>query len=326
MAADSAFANRLRKNQKRLRRWAERQGLTAYRLYDRDLPEVPFVVELFADRVHLVEFPRRGKEAPEPLRAEVMEAVQLVLEVPPERIFPKTHLPMPWGREQYGLHAAGVSGERFEVKENGLRFLVNLTDHLDTGLFLDHRDTRARVRADSAGKRVLNLFAYTGSFSVYAAAGGAQATTTVDLSNTYLDWAADNLALNGFSGAAHQLLRSDVTRWMGQSVDARERYDVIVLDPPSFSASKAMSASFNVQRDQVKLLRAALELLDHRGILYFSTNFRGFALTPAKVPAHFEELTPRSLPEDFHDRAIHRCWRVTHAGNVPQLKHVKRGA
>jgi 23S rRNA (cytosine1962-C5)-methyltransferase len=214
----------------------------------------------------------------------------------------KTHAPKPWRQEQYGR--VGVGHAIFTVKEHGLSFEVNLSDYLDTGLFMDHRTTRARVRAEAKGKRVLNLFAYTGSFSVYAAAGGAAATTTVDLSNAYCDWAERNLGLNGVAvGPSHRVLRADVLGWLEA---CRERFELIVLDPPSFSTSKKMGRSFEVQRDHRWLVEAAGALLTPGGALYFSTNFLQFELDP-RLSAGVE-LTPKSIPEDFRP-GIHRCWR-----------------
>ena len=307
---DTPFANRLRKNHRHLRKWAERQRISAFRVYDRDMPDYPFVVEWYAGHVHLVEFPRRrrAREGDEALRADVLAAVVEVLEVPAENVHTKTHLPKPWGRAQYEREAQG--GALLEVAELGLRLLVNLTDYLDTGLFLDHRTTRARVRSEARGKRFLNLFCYTGAFTVHAAAGGARSTTSVDLSNTYLDWAAKNTALNGYSTPEHEFIRSDVTRWVEQSRASPQRYDLIVLDPPSFSASKKMERSFNIQRDQERLLSATLALLAPSGVIYFSTNFKGFNLEPGTLQARFEELTPKSIPEDIQQKDSHRCWRV----------------
>src|SRR5262249_6786197 len=211
------FSDRLRKTARRLGRWAERAGVTAWRVYDRDIPEYPFVVERYGPAVHLVEYPRRAQRAAggHPEREAVFQAVVEVLEVEPERVFTKTHAPQPWGRPRYGKLAN--AGAEFEVQEGPLRFVVNLSDRLDTGLFLDHRNTRARVRAESAGKRMLNLFGYTGSFTVAAATGGARSTTTVDLSATYLDWAGRNLALNAVSGTGHALVRADVLRWIQEA-------------------------------------------------------------------------------------------------------------
>ena len=196
-----------------------------------------------------------------------------------------------------------------------MKLEVDLVAHLDTGLYMDHRKTRERVRAEAAGKDVLNLFAYTGSFTVAAALGGAASTTTVDLSATYLEWAGRNLALNGFTaGRTHQLIRADVLQWLDEAAGRGPAYDLVVLDPPPFSTSKRMQKDFNVQRDHPRLLQTTLAVLRPGGVLYFSTNFQGFRLQEEKLQgAHFEELTPGSLPEDFARGDIHRLWRITWA-------------
>jgi 23S rRNA (guanine2069-N7)-methyltransferase len=306
-----SFANRLRKNFKHLKRWAQREGTDAFRVYDRDMPEHPVVVEWYAGRVLVQLFPRREGDE-DAMRAEVGAAVQEVLGVPAASVHWKTHRPHRWGESQY--ERQGQGGERFTVEEGGLRFWVNLDDYLDTGLFLDHRGTRARVRSEARGKRFLNLFCYTGAFTIHAAAGGAASTTSVDLSATYLDWAEANLELNGLSGRAHRFVRADAAEWL-ESPEAkpergRGRFDLAVLDPPSFSAS-SRARRFDVQRDHPRLLRRTLELLAPGGVLYFSTNFRGFRLDERALEGtSFEELTPRSLPADFHQRDLHRCWRV----------------
>ncbi len=259
--------------------------------------------------MHVVEYPRHGRDEPE-VRAAVLEAVSEVLEVPAGRVFTKTHTPKPWGREQYGREGSGHG--RFTVEEQGLKLWVNLGDYLDTGLFLDHRGTRARVRAEAAGKRMLNLFGYTGSFSVYAAAGGAASTVTVDLSNTYCEWAEANLALNGFGPPRHRVVRADVVRWLPAQHDA---FDLVVADPPSFSTSKKMDGSFNVQRDHRQLLADVRARVARHGVLYFSTNFQGFQLDEGALEGWTGvELTPRSIPEDFHHRGVHRCWRLERDG------------
>ncbi|QRN99970.1 class I SAM-dependent methyltransferase [Archangium violaceum] len=314
-AAVGMFENRLRKNARHLRKWAKARGLTAFRMYDRDIPEYPYAVDLYGDRVHLVEYPRRQalKKAGglEEQRAEVLAAVAAVLEVSPEHVHVKTHLPQPWGRSQYGR--VGQGSERLVVEEQGLKFQVNLGDYLDTGLFMDHRLTRARVREEARGKSFLNLFCYTGAFTVYAAAGGASRTLSVDLSNTYLDWAEENLALNGLSDARHTLLRADALAWvLAESKAPQERFDLVVCDPPSFSTSKKMQGTFNVQRDHVRLLEGIRELMTPGGVLYFSTNFLGFELKDSAIRDYegVEELTPGSIPEDFQRKEIHRCWRM----------------
>ncbi|HYO70482.1 MAG TPA: class I SAM-dependent methyltransferase [Archangium sp.] len=311
-AAVGMFENRLRKNVKHFRKWAKARGLTAFRVYDRDVPEYTYAVDVYADRVHLVEYPRRrALKSLEEQRAEVLAAVTAVLEVPPERIHVKTHLPQPWGRSQYGRVGEGT--ERLVVEEQGLKFWVNLGDYLDTGLFMDHRLTRARVRDEAKGRSFLNLFCYTGAFTVYAAAGGASRTLSVDLSNTYLDWAEENLALNKLSDPRHTLLRADAMAWVqDQRQELEQTFDLVVCDPPSFSTSKKMQGSFNVQRDHVRLLEGIRELMNPGGVLYFSTNFLGFELKDTALRGYeaVEELTPGSIPEDFQRQEIHRCWRM----------------
>lgn len=300
--AVSEFEDRLRKVAAQRRRWARRLGLTAYRVYDRDIPAYRFVVEVYADHVHVVEL--GGGRVPR--TDEVLEAVVRVLEVPRERVHLKVKERRAPGRPYRKL---GSTGRRIEVTENGLTFLVNLDDYVDTGLFLDHRDTRARVRAEAAGKRFLNLFCYTGSFTVYAAAGGAAASTSVDLSATYLAWAEDNLRVNGLLHPRHELVRADVLAWLREN--RGRRYDLAVLDPPPFSTSKAMRADLDVQRDHPGLLADTLALLEPGGVLYFSVNLRGFELDAGALRGHtFEELTPASLPPDVRDRSSHRLFRI----------------
>lgn len=309
MTSPADFQNRLQKNARHRFKWAARQGLTAFRIYDQDIPEYPLAVDWYDGRLQVSLFPRRRGELPtEPILA----AVKAVLKVDPARVFWKTHIPKAWGQEQYERLAQG--SERFTVSEQGLSFWVNLGDRLDTGLYLDHRNTRARVRSEAKGKRFLNLFAYTGSFSIYAAAGDAASTLTVDMSNTYCDWAVDNFQLNHLWNDRQTVERADVLRWLEDAPKESHRYDLIVLDPPPFSASKRMQGSFNVQRDQVRLLQNTTALLAPGGVLYFSTNFQGFSLKQDSLPGlSFQELTPGSIPEDFHDKSIHRCWRITHA-------------
>lgn len=307
------FKNRLRKNLRYFRPWAARQRIDAYRLYDRDMPEFPVAVDWYAGRVHLLEYPRRKaiREGLEPTRAALIAAISEVTGASTDAVFVKTHEPKVWGESQY--ERAGRS-ERFVVEEQGLRFWVDLGGYLDSGLFLDHRKTRAMVRELASGKRFLNLFAYTGSFTVYAAHGGARSSVTVDLSSTYLDWARDNLKLNALAAPQHRLERADTLAWLGAAVKRGDTFDLAVVDPPSFSASKRMEGSFNVQRDHRRLLEQALSLIAPGGVLFFSTNFRSFALDE-RLESHpgieLEELTPKSLPEDFSRRDAHRCWRFS---------------
>jgi 23S rRNA (cytosine1962-C5)-methyltransferase len=320
----TAFRNRLLKNARHFRRWAEREHLTAYRVYDRDIPDFPFVVERYGPKVHLVEYPRRSArgEAGNSLREDILQDVVEVLDVPVESVATKTHLPKAWGREQYPR--LGTSQEDVLVEEQGLRFWVNLTDRLDTGLFLDHRLTRARVRGEATQKRFLNLFAYSGAFTVYAAAGGARHTTSVDLSNTALDWTARNLALNALEARAHALVRADALAWLSEAANGQERWDLVVLDPPPFSTSKGMRGSFDVQRDQLRLLREALAVLAPEGTLYFSTNYRQFQLDAhAAALGSFRELTPGILPPDIQRKDVLRLWQVHHTLSGVRESHGK---
>jgi 23S rRNA (cytosine1962-C5)-methyltransferase len=301
----SDFEQRLRKNWKHRARWARREGLTAFRVYDLDVPAWPLAVDWYAGHAFIAEYPRRRQRREgtlEAARDEVLRAVGTVLELPPERLFTRTHSPQPWGRQQYGR--VGAAGTVVWVEEAGLSLECNLSDYLDTGLFLDHRATRRRVGAEARGQRVLNLFAYTGAFTVHAAAGGAVTTTSVDLSPAYCAWASRNLDRNGLGHARHQVIAADALAWLET---ARGPFDLAVVDPPTFSASRKMGRRFEVQRDHRHLLERVLELMAPGGTVYFSTNFLGFELDPRLRPV--EELTPASIPEDFR-RTVHRCWRL----------------
>ena len=316
--AVAAFRNRLAKNARHWGRWARRRGFGAYRVYDRDLPEFPLAIDCYVPedaalgtRVHLQEIDT-GWEQTEREHAQWVAAARAaaasVLGLPASAIAFKERKKR-HGREQHTK--TGAAGSDFTIVEAGLRFVVNLEAYLDTGLFLDHRALRAMVRERAAGRRMLNLFAYTGSFTVYAAAGGATATDTVDLSNTYLDWAARNFAANGMDARHNTLIRADVTTWLDAARAEGRRYGLIVLDPPAFSNSKAMDDVLDVQRDHVALVRAARALLDPGGELYFSTNLRTFRLDPALASdAACVDITAQTLPEDFRDRRVHHAFRI----------------
>jgi 23S rRNA (guanine2445-N2)-methyltransferase / 23S rRNA (guanine2069-N7)-methyltransferase len=304
------FANRLRKNLRNLGRWAGREGITCYRLYDADLPEYAVAVDIYERWAVVAEY-----EAPpgvDPARArarlaEALAAVSQVTRIPEERVYLKTRFRRK-GNTQY--EKLGAMGAFHRVHEGGLSFLVNFRDYLDTGLFLDHRPTRAMIRELARGKRFLNLFAYTGAATVCAAAGGASSTVTVDLSNTYTGWARKNLDLNGLPPAKHRVVRADCLKWIRQE---KGRYELIFLDPPTFSRSKAMEGTFDVQRDHVHLLRAAARLLAPGGTMLFSTNLRTFKMDTGKLGAlKTLDITDRTIPPDFaRDKRIHSCWLVT---------------
>ncbi|MEZ4660869.1 MAG: class I SAM-dependent methyltransferase [Caldilineaceae bacterium] len=279
MSTEHILANRLRKRQRHLRKWARRSDVSCYRLYERDIPEYPLIVDWYDGEavVWLYERTRDETDAQAAaFREQALAEIQEGLELKPAQIFVKERQRQQ-GNSQYERLAQ--SGHVRIVQEQGLRFEVNLSDYLDTGLFLDHH-VRARVRAEAQGRRVLNLFAYTGSFTCYALAGGACITTTVDLSQTYCDWTRRNLSHNGFAeSAAHRIVQADCLAFLQEERQRRARYDLIICDPPTFSNSKRMAqSSFDVVRDHPHLIAGCANLLGAGGVLCFSTNARRFAL------------------------------------------------
>lgn len=308
-----AFVNRLGKNIKHLRKWAQRQDIEAWRMYDRDIPQYPFAADIYADHVHLQEYDTgwlMHKTDYEKWLAEVVEAVLFVTGLPKEHIHVKKRQRQK-GKDQY--EKTGITGTDFVIHEHGRAFWVNLDKYLDTGLFLDHRNTRQKIGNIAAGKRFLNLFAYTGSFSVYAATGGALFSETVDLSNTYLQWAQRNFELNGLNMQAHQIVRADVFQYLQKAVEDHKQFDLIVMDPPSFSNSKKMLDILDIQRDQEKLIDGAMRLLSKQGSLYFSNNLRSFTLNPVLEQRYdVNNISRKTIPEDFRNTRIHQCWEIRH--------------
>jgi 23S rRNA (guanine2445-N2)-methyltransferase / 23S rRNA (guanine2069-N7)-methyltransferase len=303
------FANRLQKNLKQLGKWARREGIECYRLYDADMPEYAVAVDLYRDWVHVQEYAAPRSVDPDKAQARLLDALAAIpqaLGVAQSRVAIKRR-ERQTGTKQYQRQAA--QGEFMEVSEGGVKLLVNLTDYLDTGLFLDHRPLRLRLQREAAGKRFLNLFCYTATATVHAAKGGARSTTSVDLSKTYLDWARRNLALNGFSDK-HRLEQGDVMAWLGED---RGEYELIFIDPPTFSNSKRMEGVFDVQRDHVELLDLAMARLARGGVLYFSNNFRKFQLDENLMARYqVEEISAQTLDADFaRNPKIHRAWRFT---------------
>jgi 23S rRNA (cytosine1962-C5)-methyltransferase len=306
------FFNRLTKVNRHLGKQARKKDLSCYRIYDHDLPEFPLCIDRYGDKIYVAEYKRRHgllEEAHEQWLKQSLKVVSEVLEVSPENIYTKLRQRKPGRAGQY-RKAENEPGDFFEVNENGLKFWVNLTEYLDTGLFLDHRDTRQLVKSQSAGKRVLNLFAYTGSFSVYAASGAAQSVTTVDLSRTYLDWAQRNMALNGFTGDAYSFVQADVKEYLKQL--PASSFDLIVMDPPTFSNSKRMEDVLDIQRDHVSLITDAMRALSAEGILYFSTNYTKFEIdTRSLNQFSIQDITKATTPFDFMNRLRRYCFRIT---------------
>ena len=305
------LGNRVRKTARHRRKWARREGVTCYRLYDRDIPELPLVIDWYEGRLHVAAY-TRGEPSPdddaELWLIQMALGAASALGIDDDEVYVKTRQRQR-GLAQYQKRAH--ARPRFVVTEGGHRFYVDLDGYLDTGLFLDQRLARARLAQAAEGKRVLNLFGYTGTFTVYAAGGGAVATTTVDMSNTYLKWAAENLDLNGFGGPAHELVRADVGPWLAAAIARKARYDLIVVDPPTFSNSKRMQGVFEVQRDHPQLIAEAFAVLERGGGLLFSTNARRFKLAlPKRSNMIVEEITDATVPLDF-PRRPHRSWYLT---------------
>lgn len=302
----SALRARLHKNLRRLAPWLEREGVSCFRAYDRDVPDIPLAIDLYqaGDTRHLhvsVFEPRHGIA-----EAAVLGWIEVcadTLGVEAGRIHVK--------RRAQGVEHVKVAeqGAHLEVAEGGLRFLVNLTDYVDTGLFLDHRRTRSRVREESAAARFLNLFSYTAAFTVYAAAGGATSSLSLDLSPSYCRWAGDNLRANGLAAATHVVEQADVLAWLDQPV-AEPCFDLAVLDPPTVSTSKRARRTLDVQLDHPWLIARTIDRLVPGGVLYFSTNLQRFVLG-AVVASSVVEVTDETLSPDFPRRPpIHRCWRI----------------
>ncbi|MGR9044236.1 MAG: bifunctional 23S rRNA (guanine(2069)-N(7))-methyltransferase RlmK/23S rRNA (guanine(2445)-N(2))-methyltransferase RlmL [Gammaproteobacteria bacterium] len=315
-ASAEMFANRLKKNLKKLAKWAKHNRVNCYRVYDADLPEYAVAVDLYQDDqtwINVQEY--EPPKSVDPQKADqrlagVLAEIQKVFNIDSDQVSLKIRRKQK-STSQY--EKQGHEGAFHRVEEGGCKLLVNFEDYLDTGLFLDHRPMRLLIQQQAKGKRFLNLFAYTGTATVHAAVGGARSSTSVDLSKTYLDWARRNLALNGIQGD-HELIQANCLEWL--TTEARQsyprQYDLIFLDPPTFSNSKRMEDAFDIQIDHVELIKNAVILLAPGGVLYFSTNFRRFKLdTEALAGLQIEDITPSTIPDDFsRNPKIHYCWRI----------------
>jgi len=309
--------NRLLKRYKHLRKWAKRTSVSCYRVYDKDIPEIPLAIDIYEDcenskiylHLSLYERPYEKDQSDEEVWLNYMKnACIRVFLVEPSSVFIKTRKKMK-GEDQYEKQ----SDKSFTiiVKEQGQKFLVNLTDYLDTGLFFDHRPLRNMVRSMCQGKKVLNLFCYTGAFSVYAAQGKASKVDSVDLSKTYLTWAQNNMKLNGFlpENNAYSFIQNDTVTFLNST---QNTYDIIILDPPTFSNSKRTSTTLDINRDYPVLINACLSLLSPDGTLFFSTNSKKLFFEPALLnnAGTITDITELTIPEDFRNKKIHRCWKI----------------
>lgn len=307
----SIFGNRLRKNYRHLRKWAKRTCTDAFRIYDRDIPHYPLAIDYYAGRfcVHYFSRTRESDEPASELVTEVTAVICSIFGVDTGAIYWRTRAKH---KETRQYEKAGESKEFFTVIEFGVKFKINLVDYLDTGLFLDHRETRKMVAAESREKRVLNLFAYTCSFSVHAAVAGSTFTKSVDMSNTYTSWGRDNFILNALSLKDNEIVRADCLKFLDDELDSGEKYDLIVIDPPTISRSKKMDQLFDIQVDYTSLISKALKLLLKGGVIFFSTNSRKFVFDETQFSSSLVlEISHKTKPVDFQDPKIHRCWKIS---------------
>ncbi|MDF2577920.1 MAG: hypothetical protein K0S74_1404 [Chlamydiales bacterium] len=306
----SHFKNRIRKNYRHIRKWAKRTFTNCFRIYDRDIKEYPLAIDFYAGRfcVHYFSSSREEVDPSEERINEVTETLCSIFETDPSHIFWRTRIRRK--REQQ-YEKVGESKDFFTVLEYGIKFRINLVDYLDTGLFLDHRETRKIVAAAANGKKVLNLFAYTCAFSVHAAVAGASFTKSVDLSNTYTAWGKENFILNSLSLKNNEIIREDCLKFLDEEVVSGVKYDLIIIDPPTLSRSKKMDQLFDIQVDYISILLRAIQLLTKGGTIFFSTNSRRFVFDEAPFQScSIIEISHKTLPIDFHDPKIHRCWKL----------------
>lgn len=309
IAKQEMFGNRLHKVYKHFSKIARKQNIACYRFYDHDMPEFPFVIENYNGVLHAAEYKRRHGMEDDEHEAWLQECRQIiatVTEIDADNIFMKVRQRKEGKEGQYQKFDT-VKQEKI-VPENGLNFIINLTDYLDTGLFLDHRITRNMVREEARGKRVLNLFCYTGSFSTYAAHGGAASVTSVDMSKTYINWAKRNMQFNKLYHAdKHEFIQADVMELINDL--PKDTFDIIVCDPPTFSNSKRMADTFDVQRDHVLLLKKLLKATTEEGKIYFSNNYRGFSMDRDQIPASIiKDISAATTPFDFQGKLFRSCF------------------
>lgn len=305
------FQNRLEKVYKHLSKQARRQGISCYRIYDHDLPEFPFIVEIYEDKLYVSEYKRKHSMSEEEHEGWIGECKKILVEVfqiPDESIFLKMRQRKEGRTGQY--QKIDEAKNEFIVLENDLKFIVNLSDYLDTGLFLDHRITRQLVKELSAGRRVLNLFCYTGSFSVHAAAGNASCIVSVDLSRTYLNWAQRNLELNFPGYDLHETIHTDVKQYL-KDIKA-DSFDLIIMDPPTFSNSKRMDDFLDIQKDHVEMINDCMKMLSKNGVLFFSTNYTKFQIEKKKLnTSEVKDITKQTTPFDFVGKLKRQCFRIS---------------
>ena len=302
------LSNRVRKRYNHLRKRFARQNFECFRLYDWDIPEIRAVVDWYAGHLVVGEYVR-WQTGPQWL-PQMAAAVAAVLGVPPENVHVKRRRTGTEGQPRY--RKMGRQGKRFKVSEGDLKFWVNLDDFLDTGLFSDHRETRVMIRNLAKGQDFLNLYGYTGAFTCAAAAGGVKSSVTVDRSASYIKWARDNLELNGLWSSRHAVLQSDVGSYLDKTVRTGRRFTLAFVDPPSFFRERTRDVAFDINEAHPDLLRKVLKVMAPGALLFFSTNHQRFEPRLDGLPVKdLKELTPKTIPEDYRNRNVHRCWRMT---------------
>ena len=301
------FKNRFVKMYKHFGKWARKQNIDCFRIYDCDIPQFPFIIDKYDKYIYVSVFEKKDNltsEAQHPYLDACIEIIAEITEISTTSIFIKNRIRQK-GNVQYSKLDDRKS--EFVIRENNLDFIINLSDYVDTGIFMVHRQTRKMIQDISEGKKVLNLFAYTGSFTVYAAAGGATETMTIDMNKTYIDWSKRNMKLNGFSGQNHKYLVENVLEWIKEPVETK--YDIIILDPPTFSNSKKMFGTFEIQRDHEWLIRQTMRHLEKGGQLYFSNNYKKFKLETKTIEAtKIKDITGMTTPPDYKDRIFRSCY------------------
>lgn len=306
-----ALKNRIQKNLQRLKSWIKSHHIEAYRLYDKDIPEIPFIIDIYKncavvyEKGKLLEDTEKNLELRNSNYHLIVKILEELLSIPEANVFFKIRKKQK-GLSQYEVLAK--NSKSFSIKENNLHFKVNLSDYLDTGIFLDHRPIRTEFLKKKLEGKFLNLFCYTGSVSLCAAASGYQ-VTSVDMSKTYLNWAKENFEINNIKTENHKFINADVLIYLK---DCREKFDIIFLDPPSFSNSKKMEGVFDVITDQTSLVESCMRLLNSNGVLYFSNNARKFKLSPeVQTKYQVQDISDWSIPIDFRDKNIHKCYKIT---------------
>jgi Predicted SAM-dependent methyltransferases len=305
----SPLMNRIRKNYRHIRKWAKRTNTDCFRIYDKEIKEYPIAIDFYAGRFCVHHFSKSEQdEPPKRLVDEATKALQALFHADPASIYWRTRHKH---KDSVQYEKVAEEKEFFTVLEYGIKFRINLVDYLDTGLFLDHRETRRLVAAEAKDKRLLNLFAYTCSFSVHAAVAGASFTKSVDMSNTYTAWGKQNFLLNNISLKNNPIVREDCLKFLDEEIHSGILYDIIVIDPPTISRSKKMDQMFNIQIDYAPLISKALKLLSPGGIIFFSTNSRKFRFDTTLFPScEILDISKKTLPIDFHDPKIHYCWKL----------------